>query len=600
MNFSHFIKKSMAVTAALFTALSLTSCIDLFNFLEDEDFSEPTFYSDYEISEADTDNFISLGSSSTIRLSGDTSGSPKGKAIYYVNFNLSNSTTIKTSNLRYVKNYSGITSTTDTSILRSAENSETTNISLEPEIKKRHYTAPVLIEESAKFPAARTTSTEDTPSVTYNDFKIGTTKNLFVDIDYSDSSDFTFGKKTARLCAKKEKCLVWVIEDYYSETASGAKVNKAVAEAIAEKFTEYYDIERQIFGEEEDGIFVKSQGLKANSTYGSLVNIVIYDIGNDANKSNSEKCGIAGYFYSKDYYSGYTNSVFKYSNCGKFFYVDSEFCNANKDEGETVSSDIITTLFHEFQHMINFKTKSISGIDSSTWYNEMLSMLAEDMFATPLNLSQAVWDTRLPYFNNYYFLSGITEYNTSNPLPSYSTAYTLGAFLARNFGGIELISEISQNGTGDMESILNAIKTVTGEDISSTQLFQRFIQSVVFESTYAKENSLPTLYTAADSRTYNSKTISMPALDLYSDDFSYKVNDKTLLGPLLFGSKQTSYPNLTSSGSTLSNALRPNGFYIHYVGKATSDTVTLEFSSQVSSAEQVYIILQDPVKNTTN
>ena len=92
----------------------------------------------------------------------------------------------------------------------------------------------------------------------------------------------------------------------------------------------------------------------------------------------------------------------------------------------------------------------------------------------------------------------------------------------------------------------------------------------------------------------------MPALDLYSDDFSYKVNDKTLLGPLLFGSKQTSYPNLTSSGSTLSNALRPNGFYIHYVGKATSDTVTLEFSSQVSSAEQVYIILQDPVKNTTN
>ena len=65
------------------------------------------------------------------------------------------------------------------------------------------------------------------------------------------------------------------------------------------------------------------------------VNIVIYDIGGDANSSSGG--GVVGYFYAKDYFpngtdiqkltgKGYPQSeqVLNYSNEGKYFYVDAK------------------------------------------------------------------------------------------------------------------------------------------------------------------------------------------------------------------------------------------------------------------------------------
>jgi len=311
----------------------------------------------------------------------------------------------------------------------------------------------------------------------------------------------------------------------------------------------------------------------------------------------------------------------QYSNEGKYFYLDSSFCNyvsssssvdlnsikyagVTDSNGNSIASDTaLTTLFHEFQHMINYNQKNYGSVE--TWYNEMLSMLAEDMFATGLGVSEddAPWGARLPAFNSYYFISGIDEYRDDDlTVYSYSTAYTFGAWLAREFGGPELVSLISQNEYTGMDSIRNAIYELTGENLSANQLRRRFIQACAFRNDFAATNDLPTLNKdAGGSITEDTFTSVMNALDIYSSDYVLSNKDSSSqLGPAIY--KNNSYPGSVRINGTSYNlsALRPHGFQIHYAGVASSDTVTLNFTSRKNSSEDVIILIQDEFDNTVN
>ena len=466
-------------------------------------------------------------------------------------------------------------------------------------------------------------------TVSASDFTVGDTKSIFVDTNSSISS---FAKKTATLYAKNSFCLVWVVSGYTTtNSASGKYVNKAVAEYIAEKFASLYNHERTVFGEEGEylihetssgsGYISETEMEEGDSPTGSLVNIVIYDIGNDYKDDNTS--GVVGYFYSKDYWVPASNSttMAQYSNEGKYFYLDSSFCNyvsssssvdlnsikyagVKDSEGNSIASDTaLTTLFHEFQHMINYNQKNYGSVE--TWYNEMLSMLAEDMFATGLGVSEddAPWGARLPAFNSYYFISGIDEYRDDDlTVYSYSTAYTFGAWLAREFGGPELVSLISQNEYTGMDSIRNAIYKLTGENLSANQLRRRFIQACAFRNDFATANDLPTLNKdAGGSITEDTFTSVMNALDIYSSDYVLsETGVSSQLGPAIY--KNKSYPGSVSINGTSYNlsALRPHGFQIHYAGIASADTVTLNFTSRKNSSEDVIILIQDEFDNTVN
>ena len=136
------------------------------------------------------------------------------------------------------------------------------------------------------------------------------------------------------------------------------------------------------------------------SDTGTMINIVIYDIGNDFAKATSGT--IVGYFHSKDYYAP---GIANYSNSGKYLYLDSYFASC-------IPAMTYSTLAHEFQHMINWNMKHIQkGLKASY---------------TPKN--------RLATFENYYRYSGL-EYNNSATLVSYASVYAFGAWLVREFGG---------------------------------------------------------------------------------------------------------------------------------------------------------------------
>lgn len=457
-------------------------------------------------------------------------------------------------------------------------------------------------------PSSRAVSTD---SVDYKDFTKGYRLNFWADTDISSS--ISYEQKAFTLRAGNSSCLVWVADDCYSAALSReSKVTTAIAESIADTFAEHCGFEREVFGTESsmmiDEYNYANIDMASKSDTGTLVNILLYDIGNDYSSSNAS--GVIGYFSSKDYYvrrpsAEGNEKPLRYSNEGKFFYIDAPFCNYDSSAtgsykfGGTggVSQTVISTLFHEFQHMINFGNKVIEGgvSDNPSWHNEMLSMLAEDLMAQQLGLDakENVAANRIPLFNRAYYNSGLTEYlkDTGKSIYSYSTAYAFGAWIAREYGGPAFIENMSKNAKTGMDSITDAIYATTGKSVSPLVLYKKFIQACVYRNTFAQTYGYPTLYKKTGSRKFADEiSAGLGRIDIFSSDYKYQYYDRSsdyYTGPCLI--------SYDASGE-----LRPYGFTIHYVGRAISDTVVLEFSQRQASGEQIMIYVQDSFTNKIN
>lgn len=268
-----------------------------------------------------------------------------------------------------------------------------------------------------------------------------------------------------------EYCNVWCVE---KDSAYMMKnpLSSDVFTQVREKFDEIYPVQIQIFG---DNKFSDSKWSNLLQNYDGKVNILIYDIANDA--CESQTGGIYGFFHSLDFH---TDS--NYSNETECINVDSFFFNKDP-EGS------FQTLFHEFQHLENFVNKVVLSSNSSvsTWYNEMLSMLSEDIFTDLLGIAlENAPANRLNFFNAYYPLGFYKWRSESNYFPSgdvyisYANSYAFGAYLLRNFGGIELIKKISQNDFVDDESITKALESLD-YDFTFSDVLLNFYQ-ILFEN----------------------------------------------------------------------------------------------------------------------
>ncbi|MCR5724512.1 MAG: hypothetical protein K6G80_05430 [Treponema sp.] len=420
-----------------------------------------------------------------------------------------------------------------------------------------------------------------------------TTMLLWVDADPGMS---IYAKKQATLRASGTYCYVWVVDEYYttdevSAEHAAAKVNSAICQTLAERFDALYPVERTLFGNESESIRYNSDGsdrpyaaLSDWSATGSTVNIVLYDIGKDYNFPLAR--GVMGYFYSKDYYIPVKNGDLRYSNQGKYFYVDSYY--AVKYPEMTVS-----TLAHEFQHMINFGVdKSAGGEEAEIWYQELLALLAEDAMSDFLELPETAGPrNRLSSFNAHYALSGI-EYNNAQGSLSYATLYAFGAWCARNFGGAAFIRELAQNNTANYTSVVQAVNTLTGGSYTMESLLALYASSLVdpeaaFSANKTAEESI--VYEAGPVR----YTYPLSAIDLWSKACSWTTSvysenellntrnkDGTYSAPALFNPK------------AITPALRPYGCTLYKLGTAAEDDISVTFSSG-SAQTRVYIVATD-------
>ena len=579
-----------------------------------------------------------------VKVSGDfiTLSNVAGKSILFANVNPSTDT-ISSSDVSIVsKAISRSASTSATAALAAlpyariaaTDTARSAAASFDGAGKIRHFIPPKSFAYSASFtPAARTAarSVSTDTNFTVSNPTVEQYRYVYVDNDYKIST-YTSKKVTLRAigtasdssASVSQKCLLWVDDDCFTtDTSSGKQINDAVAQNLANTFAKHYYHERSVFGNESDKHIVYDKANSttlsesdtfeamstANNPTSTYVNIVVYDIGNDFSNSTTTQSGIVGYFYAKDYYkaeaASYYNDVRDYSNDGKYFYVDAGFCNLSGTDssgnylyngktdssGNQVASDtVISTLVHEFQHMIDFNQKNISnGVTPDTWYNEMLSMMAEDMMQTSLGTSdaEAPRGARLPAFNKYYYYSGITDYLDGNyAVLSYSSAYAFGAWVARTYGGPELISKMSQNSTVGLDSVIAAIKEQTGTSVTIDSLMEQYLQACVFRTSFASSYSLPTFNKASGNPiTYNGETSEMTAIDLFSTDYKY-TNDSTTYytGPIL-------------ASSTQQVDVRPHGFLFHTIGSSTNSTVVLAFTTRKNSSEEIYVYVQDKFDN---
>ena len=211
---------------------------------------------------------------------------------------------------------------------------------------------------------------------------------------------------------------------------------------------------------------------------------------------------------------------------------------------------------------------------------------------------------RLQVFNAYYFLSGLSEYNSSCAVVSYADSYALGAWLSRQYGGAALVQAIMQNDSVDNDSIAAAVNSLNGTDYDFDDLFEQFLLAVTGNGTYTldKDAEENLSYESGD-ETY---TYPMTAIDLWNEDYSITssgLSDYSSVQSTLSAAKYSSYdwcgPYLFSK--SYSYALRPDyGFTLHGIEEISSDTTessdtierTYTFSEIGSSSLTMYLIIQ--------
>ena len=372
----------------------------------------------------------------------------------------------------------------------------------------------------------------------------GVSRKIVVDHAISNGSVSDFYAENFVISAVGENCIVWM------KSTSGAVYR---ARAIAEKFDAMCGFIRESFGDECDGIFtsagscVPAGGISATGTF---VNIVVYDIGGDYVSTGSGS--IAGYFSSKDFYA---EGIAKNTNAGKYIYIDEYFVMSRFELA-------VSTLAHEFQHMIHFYQKTVlRGVKSELWFNEMLSMLCEDLIQDKMGISDSNSPkNRLPRFIRDYSDCGL-EFRSELTLLSYSASYAFGAWLAREFGGIAVIGEMAKNALTGMKSVTAAVGTVLGRDVSAEWILCQYAQACVFNG--EMEYDYPT---------FNQHEGALSAIDLW------KVGSRPT-GPLFLGASDR-------------HEIRPFGMTISEVGVAEGGSVLLSLNSEGSSAQEVFVFVK--------
>lgn len=456
-----------------------------------------------------------------------------------------------------------------------------------------------LADRSAYYAAASTVE-EITPVVNE------TVKSIYLD---KDSNIEKFEKKNVTLRAIGKYCYVWVAGDkdgttYWTDgdfVKSTQKVNSEIVQKIADCFDKVYPLVRKVFGNESDNLLygVGTISMKNYSDTGTKVNIVIHDIGNDYTGSSNEGNGMVGYFHGKDFYHQYPSSNLQYSNSGKYIYIDAYYAVNN-------TYTVLSTLAHEFQHMIDFSAKRIATINgeklqSSTWYNEMKSMLCEDimmnyfkkLFPDDFTEENSPFQ-RLPLFCQNYYKIGLEYKSTANDvlLYSYANNYAFGAWAMRNYGGLYFVNQIATNKSVDIESIQDAA------GVSIEEMLREYTASLLIQKEGYGFNKKITLSDSPE------------CAGFLSDDYDYTIDaiDLWNLGKILPDSYYSYlHPRINSNYSFTGpvcfvyNArydLRPYGIGLVNVGTvsfATEDetTVTLNFNTtDIDNAQRTYIIIE--------
>jgi len=329
---------------------------------------------------------------------------------------------------------------------------------------------------------------------------------------------------------------IWVSDDSFdkedgsNDCIKSKCVTQNMVDALANTFllrdgldNDIYDWVTNIYGEEWNS----AAQTKYNELIGedNEITILLTDIDGD----NSPNGGVIGFFWSKD---NFDKSFVSGSNERVMFYADAVMFANGEDIWSIDDSwpkEMVSTLAHEFQHMINFYQKYILlDADTDTWINEMLSESTEDLVATKIRHtgprgvdyqdgsagSVGNIKGRYPLFNQYNTLS-LTAWNRK--LEDYSKVSAFGAYLLRNYGGAKLSHDIMHNGFEDEQAVVDAVnKSPEGSGKTFANLLSEWGTAVIL-SDHENLVDVP-FYNTGDFTlsTYNNSTYELGSINFFN------------------------------------------------------------------------------------
>lgn len=268
----------------------------------------------------------------------------------------------------------------------------------------------------------------------------------------------TTTRKEAELKAVGKNCYVWFINNspaYMTESDfnDDNKDNMCSFKTLADKFDTIIELEESIDGAHTYTSKASAQFIDSFEK----ISIVLADLDGDAPHKGSY---VTGYFHPVDFnVIDYYDDV--HTNCGEIIYIDAYAY-------KTDATYVYSVLVHEYNHLLNYVRKIVTNDNPSvkwtSWYTEMLSMLCEDLFQDYLKLSDSdVSKQRLYYFNRGYnrgFYNWDTDDLDEKVYFSYPNTYAFGAYLVRNYGGVELMKELATNNAVGFDAIDQAFEAV--------------------------------------------------------------------------------------------------------------------------------------------
>lgn len=296
---------------------------------------------------------------------------------------------------------------------------------------------------------ASTASAKNVPSRTNT---IGEKSSFYITYN-DDSSDFQ--QRNFTLENVGTYCKIWYYDDIQSSFRGGHSVSDVSESDLTEHFTQLANKFDAIF-EPEQIIFGSTEITNTGGTYISTpekIDILVFDINKDA--YDGMESGTMGYFYSVDVYTeeALSLSPYKYkSNQSECFYIDTLFLKEQPEK-------IYTTLVHEFQHMLGYINTTVNyGSDVyETWYTEMLSQVAEEIFLPRLNIdfSDSILFSRVDFFQSGHIFGFFDWVEAAGE--AYGNSYVFGSYLMHKYG-IDFIQNIANSRKVNEASVTAALR----------------------------------------------------------------------------------------------------------------------------------------------
>ena len=422
-----------------------------------------------------------------------------------------------------------------------------------------YYRDEVVFNKNYKEDYSRAAGSSGNNNQTYRDLD---DNKFFACVDENiNFEEQSFTKKYDR-----DHCRIW----YWGNTpfVKSSDVSDDAFSDLGDKINSVFLEETEIFGSNaynySDREIVADENTK--------LDILVYDLFGDA--SSGQQSGTFGFFYSNDF-----RLDSNYSNKCEAIHIDSYFLKVDiEDDAQRVTSTIV----HEFQHLLNHCNKNPKRLDSDVWYNEMLSMCAEDIFQNIIGTSDD--DSPKSRFNGsfnepYQGFVYWPDASDEDIFNAYGNAYAFGAYLMRNYGGVNLIHQMATNNWVNEESVTQALKAV-GKNKDFMTVMKDFGYVYLLDNrnsiTLNKKinqyfNETKYILEAIDLNkyyfpTYNSRK------ELENDISNLYIKGEPQVGSNEYGTLYGLYgPRIFRTSYKLTKPIRQYGFAVYYLGKVYSD-----------------------------